>query len=48
MSGYLTWTRLIAAADVDTYDLRAPNREIKNALGKDVLAWAKPTLPIKL
>ncbi|MCL1804229.1 MAG: ATP-binding protein, partial [Eubacteriaceae bacterium] len=43
MSGYLTWVKKAAK---DKYELRAPNLEVREALRKDALSWAKSAMPI--
>ncbi|MCL1803974.1 MAG: ATP-binding protein, partial [Eubacteriaceae bacterium] len=43
MAGYLTWVK---KTDNDMYELRAPNQEVREALRKDALSWAKSAMPI--
>ncbi|MCL1804376.1 MAG: AAA family ATPase, partial [Eubacteriaceae bacterium] len=43
MAGYLTWVRETGNG---MYELRAPNLEIRSALRKDALSWAKSAMPI--
>ncbi|MCL1802059.1 MAG: ATP-binding protein [Eubacteriaceae bacterium] len=43
MAGYLTWVRRV---NNHFYELRAPNLEIRDALRKDALSWAKSAMPI--
>ncbi|MCL1803669.1 MAG: ATP-binding protein [Eubacteriaceae bacterium] len=43
MAGYLTWVK---KSGNDMYELRAPNREVREALRKDALSWAKSAMPI--
>ncbi|MCL1804016.1 MAG: AAA family ATPase, partial [Eubacteriaceae bacterium] len=44
MAGYLTWVRKTADG---MYELRAPNLEVRGALRKDALSWAKSAMPIR-